>query len=127
VAREAPNFDVAYLRLGLCLIQQGKRQEGLSMSEKAVRIPRSGIEAQRPLTNSYDSSIESNASIEKAFDKIVNYETGEDDSYPSAKDRFRLIATLKDQTSAQCQGEVWILFKDREGVTREIDGPDGKT
>lgn len=79
-----------------------------------------GIEAMRPLANIYDFRIENDTSFEKEYEKSINRETTDDDTHPSPKDRFRLIAALSNPTCASRQGEVWSLFRDRAAITLEM-------
>jgi hypothetical protein len=79
-----------------------------------------GIEAMRPLANLYDFRLENDTSLEKEYEKSINRETTEDDTHPSPKDRFRLIASLSNPSCASRQGEVWSLFRDRAAITQEM-------
>jgi hypothetical protein len=81
-----------------------------------------GVKAKRPLANLYDFRIEGDTSLEKEFEKSINRETTDDDTHPSPKDRFRLVAALPKASCAPRHGEVWSLFRNREGLVQEMMG-----
>lgn len=41
ITAKAPDYDVAFRRLGSCLVREGKRAEGLALCERAVALNRS--------------------------------------------------------------------------------------
>jgi len=79
-----------------------------------------GIKAKRALANLYEWKIEKDTSLEKEFTKAISRETTEDDTHPSPKDRFRLVASLKSPVCSPQPGEVWSLFRDRNAITVEM-------
>lgn len=78
------------------------------------------IEGRRPLANLYALRIENDVSLEKEYETTLNRETTEDDTHPSPRDRFRLIAALQSPACAPREGEVWSLFRDRDAITNEM-------
>ncbi|MFT3866937.1 MAG: M48 family metallopeptidase [Nibricoccus sp.] len=79
-----------------------------------------GIEAKRPLANLYEFKIENDKALETEYEKSINRETTEDDTHPSPKDRFRLIAALNSPVCAHRPGDVWSLFREREAIMKEM-------
>jgi len=79
-----------------------------------------GIRAKRALANLYEWRMENDSSLEKDLAKAISRETTEDDTHPSPKDRFRLVASLKNPACSPQPGEVWSLFRNREAITLEM-------
>lgn len=58
--------------------------------------------------------------VEAAFNEALHRKTSEDDTHPSPVERFRLASRVKTKGEPEAGGEVWELFADREGLTREM-------
>jgi hypothetical protein len=78
------------------------------------------LEAHRPLQNLYSLPAPQASEVALAFEKAVNRPTTEDDTHPSPRDRFELIAPLQEPASSPREGEVWELFADPDGIRREM-------
>ncbi|MFT3780969.1 MAG: M48 family metalloprotease [Nibricoccus sp.] len=78
------------------------------------------IQAKRPLANLYEWRVENDAPLEKEYEQSINRETTEDDTHPSPKDRFRLVAAVNAPSCAPRSGQVWDLFRDREVLMKEM-------
>jgi Zn-dependent protease with chaperone function len=78
------------------------------------------LEAHRPLQNLYGLPAPQASEIALAFEKTLNRLTTEDDTHPSPRDRFELVAPLQEPACAPREGEVWDLFADPEAIRREM-------
>ncbi|HYP52709.1 MAG TPA: tetratricopeptide repeat protein [Pyrinomonadaceae bacterium] len=58
--------------------------------------------------------------VEAAFNEALHRKTSEDDTHPSPVERFRLASRVKTKGEPEAGGDVWELFADREGLTREM-------
>jgi Zn-dependent protease with chaperone function len=114
---------VAAQNYGAAAFEGGLRhviRRSIELDRNADEAVKTCIEAKSPLCNFYDADSGVNASVEKDLDASINRETSRDDTHPSPKERFRLVSQLKNPTSAPLDGEVWSLFRDRDGITREM-------
>jgi len=109
---------------GAGALEGGLRQvirRSIEFHALADREIKAGLAARRPLQNLYEAPFaEEGAGSQAAFDKALNRETSEDDTHPSPKDRFRLVASLKNPKRAARPGDVWELFRERESIAREM-------
>ncbi|MGO8925684.1 MAG: M48 family metalloprotease [Limisphaerales bacterium] len=78
------------------------------------------IETGRPLQNLYELSAPQGSQVAAELAKALNRETNEDDTHPSPRDRFRLVARLQHPSCTLRPGEVWDLFTDPEAIRCEM-------
>lgn len=78
------------------------------------------IAAKRPLQNLYEATPQEPASLEDAFNQALTRPTTPDDTHPSPADRFRFVAGYRSPRKVSQPGEVWGLFRDPAGLTREM-------
>ena len=60
-------------------------------------------------------------SLEQEYNEYLSRPTTEEDTHPSPKDRFKLIAQIKCREIAPIDGQVWDLFKDKNALTIEMN------
>lgn len=78
----------------------------------------------RAMQNLYELTIQEEGEkkdVESKFNEVFNRPTTEDDTHPSPEDRFRLTSQIKSREVEPLNGMVWDLFKDREGITKEMN------
>jgi hypothetical protein len=78
------------------------------------------INAGRGVSNLYGLSSETEASLEDAVRKALRRPTSEDDTHPSAADRFRLVKSFGNTERIADTAMVWDLFEDRQSITMEM-------
>jgi hypothetical protein len=78
------------------------------------------IETHRPLQNLYELPAPQGSKVADEFEKALNRETSEDDTHPSPRDRFRLVARLQEPSCPPRPGEVWELFNNPEAIRGEM-------
>jgi tetratricopeptide (TPR) repeat protein len=78
------------------------------------------IETRRPLQNLYELPAPQASEVATELEKALSRPTSEDDTHPSPRDRFRLVARLQKPTCPPRSGEVWELFNDPEAIRREM-------
>jgi len=78
------------------------------------------IEGHRPIQNLYELAPPPDGEVATEFAKALTRQTTEDDTHPAPQDRFRLVARLQQPSCPPLTGEVWDLFKDPEGIRREM-------
>jgi Zn-dependent protease with chaperone function len=80
--------------------------------------------AGRALQNLYEMMPQDeniSKSLEQEYNEYLSRPTTEDDTHPSPKDRFKLIAQIKSRETAPIDGQVWDLFKDKNALTAEMN------
>jgi Zn-dependent protease with chaperone function len=78
------------------------------------------IQAKRPLQNLYELPAPEGSDVATELEKALNRETSQDDTHPSPRDRFHLIAPLRNPSYPPRPGEVWDLINDPEALRREM-------
>lgn len=78
------------------------------------------IESHRPLQNLYELPVPDGKKVDNLLEKALSRPTTQDDTHPGPRDRFRLVARLRQPSCASRAGDVWDLFADPEGVRREM-------
>jgi Zn-dependent protease with chaperone function len=85
---------------------------------------RQAIDQKRPLANLYDltpcSSVTTLSFLENDIARKMEWPTSEDDTHPSAKDRFALGQRIRSSRVYESGGFVWDLFSDRRAITEEM-------
>lgn len=76
--------------------------------------------SQRALQNLYELQPTNNPDLEKEVEESLNRKTTEDDTHPSPSDRFRFTRRIVSSSEQPVTGQVWDLFKDKEGLTLEM-------
>jgi len=76
--------------------------------------------SRRALQNLYELRVVGNPDLEEEIETSLNRETTEDDTHPSPRDRFRFTGRIVAATEEPVSGVVWELFRDRDGLTREM-------
>ncbi|HVE59926.1 MAG TPA: M48 family metalloprotease [Pyrinomonadaceae bacterium] len=80
--------------------------------------------AGRALQNLYEMMPQDeniSKSLEQEYNEYLSRPTTEDDTHPSPKDRFKLIAQIKCRETAPIDGQVWDLFRDKNALTIEMN------
>ena len=80
--------------------------------------------SKRDLQNLYEIAVQDEGiqkDLEQQFNEYVARPTTEDDTHPSAADRFKLISRIKSKETAPIDGMVWDLFKDKAALTGEMN------
>ena len=77
------------------------------------------VQASRGVGNLYGLA-EREPSLEYEVRKAVGRPTSEDDSHPSALDRFRLVRPFGNTNRLVDTSMVWDLFEDRQAITMEM-------
>ena len=77
------------------------------------------VRAGRGVSNLY-ALAEREISVEYEVRKAVGRPTSEDDSHPSALDRFRLVRPFGNTNRSVDTSMVWDLFEDRQAITMEM-------
>jgi tetratricopeptide (TPR) repeat protein len=78
----------------------------------------------RAMQNLYDLTVQDETAkkdLEQQFEENINRPTTEDDTHPSPKDRFNLIAKINSKAAQPLTGMVWDFFKDRDALTTEMN------
>jgi len=78
------------------------------------------IQAGRGVSNLYGFASDRESSVEVEVRKAVGRATSEDDTHPSALDRFRLVRPFGNANRLSDTSMVWDLFEDREAITMEM-------
>ncbi len=78
------------------------------------------LAAHRPLRNMYELEPPADGTVATAFQQSLNRPTTPDDTHPSPKDRFRLVARVGVPRCNPLEGEVWELFRDPEAIRAEM-------
>ncbi len=78
------------------------------------------IDSHRPLQNLYELPVPDRRKVQTLLEKALSRPTTEDDTHPGPRDRFRLVAPLRQPSCAQRPGDVWDLFGDPEGIRHEM-------
>jgi tetratricopeptide (TPR) repeat protein len=78
------------------------------------------VDAGRALQNVYGLHTETEAAVEEQIKKALNRPTTEDDTHPSAADRFRLVRAFGSVDHPADSSMVWDLFRDREAIMMEM-------
>lgn len=78
------------------------------------------VQAGRGISNLYGFASESETSVEIEVRKAVGRPTSEDDTHPSALDRFRLVRPFGNTNRSEDTSMVWDLFQDRQAITMEM-------
>ncbi len=116
----AYHFGADSFRVGLLHVIR-KEMEFTHVADKEIGAALSG---NRAFSNLYDlelSDDSDHASIEEEFNRSLERETTEDDTHPSAKDRFRYIDGASSSEVEPLSGKVWDLFADRAAITTEMN------
>ncbi len=106
-------------------------EEGLShairrdfeFNHLATREITLAVDTRRAMQNLYELSEikdEEQKTIATRVSEEINRETTEDDTHPSAADRFRLAARITSKGEPAASGMVWELFADRQAITGEM-------
>ncbi len=91
------------------------------VAEKEINA---AFSSNRAMQNLYDLTINDESAkndAEQQFEENINRPTTEDDTHPSPKDRFRLIAQINSKDREPLSGMLWDFFKDRDSLTSEIN------
>lgn len=91
------------------------------LAEKEINA---AFAANRAMQNLYNLTIDDETikkDLNQQLEEMINRPTTEDDSHPSPKDRFALVSQIKSKNTEPLNGMVWDYFKDREGLTNEIN------
>jgi hypothetical protein len=78
------------------------------------------IEKGRQLQNLYALPAPQASEVATELEKALSRETTDDDTHPSPRDRFRLVARLQSPSCPPRPGEVWELFADPEAIRAEM-------
>jgi hypothetical protein len=77
------------------------------------------IKDQRSLQNLADVATAVDRKVDDAFREEMTRATSADDTHPSPKDRFRLVAKIPAPNRPASAGLVWDLFNDRQALLAE--------
>jgi Zn-dependent protease with chaperone function len=111
---------MAALKYGADAFEEGLRhviRRSLEFPVGAKMEIAAATSGRRPLSNLYDVSVEIEPS---AIDKEISRPTSEDDTHPSAADRFRLVRQVQGPSGMSDASMVWDFFQSRETVTKEF-------
>lgn len=114
---------VAATTYGALALEGGLRHvihRSLTFDRAANREIQEALETKRPLQNLYEIQGAEAETVQEDFEQILQRETTADDTHPSPKDRFRLVAGLPPAQVQPREGEVWDLFRDPEAIQREL-------
>lgn len=95
-------------------------RRSIEFDEEADREIKQAIDSRRAVRNLYEIEPSTAASIAEQLDKALNRPTTEDDTHPSPRDRFRLIARIPKPERPVSSRTVWELFADRDAIVREM-------
>jgi Zn-dependent protease with chaperone function len=111
---------MAALKYGADAFEEGLRH----VIRRSVEFPvganmeiAAATSGSRSLSNLYDVSVEIEPS---AIDEEISRPTSEDDTHPSAADRFRLVRQVQGPSGTSDASMVWDLFQSRDTVTKEF-------
>jgi Zn-dependent protease with chaperone function len=97
-------------------------RRSVEFSKLANREIRNAVEAGRPICDVYALVPPPGMSFDADVEKELNQPTTEDDTHPSAADRFRLVRNItRKQTVLADDTLVWDLFVDKDALTREMN------
>jgi hypothetical protein len=74
----------------------------------------------RAIQNLYALAAETATSVDAELEKALRRPTSEDDTHPSAVDRFRFVRPFGSATHVEDTSMVWDLFVNREAITMEM-------
>jgi hypothetical protein len=114
---------VAAQSYGALALEGGLRhviRRGIEFDASANHEIKDAIDSRRPLQNLYEVFPGEGHTVEEDFEKAITRKTTEDDTHPSPQDRFRLVSRFSDALCEPRTGDVWDLFRDQEGITKEM-------
>ncbi len=114
---------VAAQSYGALALEGGLRhviRRGIEFDASANHEIKDAIDSRRPLQNLYEVSPVEGHTVEEDFEKAMTRKTTEDDTHPSPQDRFRLVSRFSRPRCEPRTGNVWDLFRDPAGITREM-------
>ena len=95
-------------------------RRSLDFAATANREIEMAIKDRRPLQNLYGGTTAKDTTVEDAFREAMTRATTNDDTHPSPKDRFRLVAKIPSPNRPPSTGLVWDLFTDRPALLSEM-------
>jgi Zn-dependent protease with chaperone function len=114
---------VAALKYGAQAFEEGLKHVVRKSAEFEV-IAKGAISSYagstKTLQNLYELQISDDAHLRNQVETALNRETTEDDTHPSPTDRFRFTSRVNSHSEPPATGMVWDLFKDKDGLTREM-------
>jgi hypothetical protein len=94
-----------------------RQVEFRSVALNEVKISKEG---RMPFRNIYTLPTAPSATIDDEVDKALHRETSEDDTHPSAVDRFRYVQRVPCNQPQTFDGVMWDLFPNPEALTAEM-------
>jgi len=115
---------VAVLTYGAAAFEEGLRhviRRAAEFEDIAYWEIQEANKVRRPLRNLYQlEPVVGKASVADKVRKQVNRATTEDDTHPSAADRFRYAQRIRWSPAVPAAGMVWDLFVNPDGLTEEM-------
>jgi hypothetical protein len=97
-------------------------RRSIEFDQIASREIQEVLKSRQALQRMYDAEAADATTVENDFKKLMERETTDDDTHPSPRDRFRLIAGVKAQKCPDRPGELWDLFVDQTALKRDMLG-----
>jgi tetratricopeptide (TPR) repeat protein len=116
---------VAVLTYGASAFEEGLRhviRREIELDDVASGEITDAIKVGRPLRNIYELPPTDEKRIEVKIEEQINRKTSEDNTHPSAADRFRFADRIGSTGQEPIPGFLWDLFIDRESLTNEMSG-----
>jgi Zn-dependent protease with chaperone function len=95
-------------------------RRSIEFDQIASREIQEVLKSRQALQRMYDAEAADATTVEDDFKKLMERETTDDDTHPSPRDRFRLIAGVKVQKCPDRPGELWELFVDQAALKRDM-------
>jgi hypothetical protein len=114
---------VAVLTYGAAAFEEGLRhviRREIELQDIAHSEISDASKLGRPLRNIYELLPTDEKMIEDKIEAQINKKTSEDNTHPSAADRFRFANRIGASGQEPIPGLLWDLFCDREGLTGEM-------
>jgi tetratricopeptide (TPR) repeat protein len=114
---------VAAQNYGASAFENGLRhviRQSIAFEAHANQEIESALKARRPLQNLYSAELSLGKTEEEQFSRAMTRETTDDDTHPSPKDRFRLLAKIPPPAHPAPSGLVWDLFGSRDAIVAEM-------
>jgi Zn-dependent protease with chaperone function len=95
--------------------------EFMHVADKEINA---ALGSNRAVSNLYELTVSDDLDrqkIDQEFEQALQQETSEDDTHPSARDRFRYIEGSRSAEIEPLHGKVWDLFTDRAAITAEMN------